>query len=430
MAMDAIRQQPGRNGTESPVANLPASRNGGLDLSLLTSRGRATGTVGEPELAQITFGILPLTDCAPIVIAHAKGLFSKHGIESNVIKFGSWTDSRDGLLSDKAQAAQMLFGMPVAAAVGKLGTDHRPLVIPWILNRNGQGITMSVRHSGMLGSGVRDFRDLARERRDRGRPMVFAMTLQPGTHAMWLRYWLAAGGINPDKDVSLITIPPPMMVANMRAGRLDGFCVGEPWNAKAVEEKLGFTAILSEEIWPDHPEKVLAFAEEFVETNPNSVKAALKALHEASIWCDEEENRDELAAILAEPPYVNCPAGLIRSRLGSSVDCGNGRMAGSLRGLNFSRRECNYPQPKFAVWWLSQFRRWMMLPSAPDYLGVAARVMRTDLYEAAMNELGLTHGRANFAPEQLLDGKVFDPAQPEKYAADFEITSLRKAVNA
>jgi nitrate/nitrite transport system substrate-binding protein len=364
------------------------------------------------------------------VIAHAKGLFLKHGIESNVIKFGSWTDSRDGLLSGKAQAAHMLFGMPVAAAVGKLGSDHRPLIIPWILNRNGQAITVSVRHREMLSSNARDLRGLAQERRDRGRPMVFAMTLQPGTHAMWLRYWLAAGGINPDKDVSLITIPPPMMVANMRVGRLDGFCAGEPWNAKAVEEQLGFTAILSEEVWPDHPEKVLAFSEEFADTNPNSVKAALKAIHESSIWCDDEANREELAAILAEPAYINCSARLIRSRLGSGVDCGNGRVARGLRGLSFSRRACNYPQPKFAVWWLSQFRRWMMLPSAPDYLGVAARVMRPDLYEAAMQELGLTHGGMDLVPEKLFDGKVFDPAEPEKYAADFEITSLRKTINA
>jgi nitrate/nitrite transport system substrate-binding protein len=389
-----------------------------------------TAGAGEPEVKQITFGVLPLTDCAPIVIAHAKGLFLKHGIESKVIKLASWTESRDALFSGTAQAAHMLFGMPVAAAVGKLGADHRPLIIPWILNRNGQAITVSKRHREVLRSNARDLRGLAQEGRDRGRPMVFAMTLQPGTHAMWLRYWLAAGGIDPDKDVSLITIPPPMMVANMRAGRLDGFCAGEPWNAKALDEELGFTAILSEEVWPDHPEKVLAFGEEFADANPNSVKAALKALHESSIWCDEEANHDELAAILAEPSYINCSARLIRTRLGSRVDCGNGRMASDLRGLNFSRRECNYPQPKFAVWWLSQFRRWMMLPSAPDYLGVAARVMRPDLYEAAITELGLTHGRMNFAPEKLIDGKLFDPVEPEKYAADFQITNLRKRANA
>jgi nitrate/nitrite transport system substrate-binding protein len=399
-----------------------------LDLSPLLARGRSPelSVAGDPELEQLTFGILPLTDCAPIVVAHEKRFFERHGISSSVAKFGSWTASRDGLLSRKAHAAHMLFGMPVAAAVGKLGTEHRPLVIPWILNRNGQAITVSVRHSELVGSSARNLRAFAQEHREKGRPMVFAMTLQPGTHAMWLRYWLAAGGINPDIDVALITIPPPMMVMNMRAGRLDGFCAGEPWNLRAVEEELGFTAVLSEEIWPDHPEKVLAFTEEFSEAHPNSVKATLKALHEASIWCDEENNRDELAAILEQPQYLACPAKTIKSRLGATVDCGNGRIVRNLRGLTFSRRQCNYPQPKFAVWWLSQFRRWAMLPSAPDYLGVAARVMRPDLYEAAMNELGVPHGRPEFTSETLLDGKVFDPAQPEKYAADFEITALKK----
>jgi nitrate/nitrite transport system substrate-binding protein len=410
------------------ATELSPRRSEALDLSRLLARRRSPelSVPGEAELEHLTFGILPLTDCAPIVVAHEKKFFERYGITSSVAKFGSWTASRDALLSGRAHAAHMLLGMPVAAAVGKLGTEHRPLVIPWILNRNGQAITVSVRHSQLRGPSARDLRVCAQKCREKGRPMVFAMTLQPGTHAMWLRYWLAAGGINPDTDVALITIPPPMMVANMQAGRLDGFCAGEPWNLRAIEEGLGFTAVLSEEIWPDHPEKVLAFTEDFSEAHPNTVKAALKALHEASLWCDEEDNRAELAAILEQPQYLACSAKTIESRLGSTIDCGNGRIARSLRGLTFSRRECNYPQPKFAVWWLSQFRRWAMLPSAPDYLGVATRVMRPDFYEAAMSELGASRGRPQFTSETLLDGKVFDPAQPEKYAADFEITALKK----
>jgi nitrate/nitrite transport system substrate-binding protein len=424
--VDIAHHQP--NGSRPDGEASSRMQRAGLDLSVLLARGPSLEVAepGEPEVSRLTFGILPLTDCAPIVVAHEKGFFEKHGIASSVMKFGSWTASRDGLLSGKAHAAHMLFGMPVAAAVGKLGTEHRPLVIPWILNRNGQAITVSVRYRELLGSSARDLRALAQERREKGRPMVFAMTLQPGTHAMWLRYWLAAGGINPDNDVALITIPPPMMVANMRAGRLDGFCAGEPWNARAIEEGLGFTAVLSEEIWPDHPEKVLALTEDFSEAHPNSVKAALKGLHEAGIWCDDEAHRDELAAILEQPQYLACPASTIKSRLGSSIECGNGRTASNLRRLTFSGPECNYPQPKFAVWWLSQFRRWAMLPSAPDYLGVAARVMRPDFYEAAMNELGVPHGRAEFTSETLFDGRVFDPAEPEKYAADFEITGLKR----
>ncbi len=429
--MNVSHEQPNGHRTDVQSSGRPQDvawqRAEVLDLSVLLGRGPSleVAEAGDPEVNRLNFGILPLTDCAPIVVAHEKGFFEKHGIESSLTKFGSWTASRDGLLSGEAQAAHMLFGMPVAAAVGKLGTQHRPLIIPWILNRNGQAITVSVRHRQLLGGGVRDLRAFAQECRNRGRPMVFAMTLQPGTHAMWLRYWLAARGINPDKDVALITIPPPMMVENMRAERLDGFCAGEPWNVRAIEEGLGFSAALSEEIWPDHPEKVLAFTEEFSEAHPNSVKATLKALHEASLWCDDETNHDELAAVLERPPYLNSPAKTIRSRLGSKIDLG-GRTVGGLRGLTFSQRDCNYPQPKFAVWWLSQFRRWSMLPSAPDYLGVAARVMRPDFYEAAMNELGVPHGRAEFATEVLFDGRVFDPAEPEKYAAEFEISGLKK----
>ena len=256
--------------------------------------------------------------------------------------------------------------------------------------------------------------------------MVFAMTLAPGTHAMWLRYWLAAGGIDPEKDVALITVPPPQMVANMRAGRMDGCCVGEPWNARAIADGLGFTAILTEEIWPDHPEKVLAFTEEFAEANPNSVKAAAQSAARGPLWCDDRKVTATNWPRCSRTPIPCLSAKTIKSRLGPVVDCGDGRTAQDLRGLTFSRAQCNYPQPKYAVWWLSQFRRWKMLLDAPDYLGVAGRVMRPDFYEAAMQELGVPHGGAEFAPETLFDGKIFDPAEPEEYAASFEITALRK----
>ena len=135
------------------------------------------------------------------------------------------------------------------------------------------------------------------------------MTFPPGTHAMWMRYYLAAGGINPDKDVSLITIPPPQMVANMKVGKMDGFCVGEPWNARAIADGIGFTAITTQDIWKDHPEKVCAFTAEFAEKNPKTVKAVLKALHEASVWLDEMENRPEQCEIVSQPTYINCPQG-------------------------------------------------------------------------------------------------------------------------
>ncbi|MGB8166717.1 MAG: CmpA/NrtA family ABC transporter substrate-binding protein [Chthoniobacteraceae bacterium] len=399
-----------------------------LDLASLLPSAWVGGVYasGAPEVKQVTFGILPLTDCAPIIVAHERALFAKHGVQSVVTKFTSWTASRDALISGEAQASHMLFGMPVAAAVGKLGTEQKPLVIPWILSRNGQAITLSAKYRGITGASAKELRPIAIECRDKGRPLVFGITLGPGTHAMWLRYWLAAGGIDPDRDVALVTIPPPQMVANMRAQRMDGFCVGEPWNSRAVADELGFTAVLSEEVWPDHPEKVLAFTEEFAEANPNTVKAVLKAIHEASVWCDAFANRNELVALLADADYVGASATLIAGRLGDTVECGNGRTATKLRGPNFAARNANYPQAKYAVWWLAQFRRWRMLPACPDYLGVAGRVMRPDFYEAALKEEGVTPGGADFAPDTLFDGKTFEPTEPEEYAASFEISALRR----
>ncbi len=412
----------------APDHDILANRGEGLDLATLLPGSRANGVSveGGPEVAQLSFGILPLVDCAPIVVAFAHGLFAKYGLQANITKVASWTALRDALNSGQLQAAQMLFGMPIGAAVGKLGTDQKPLIIPWILSRNGQAITLGSKYRGKLAGDPKLLRPLAFEARDKGRPLVFGITLAPGTHAMWLRYWLAAGGIQPDKDLALITVPPPQMVANLRTGRMDGFCVGEPWNTRAISDDLGFTAIATEEIWPDHPEKVLAFTEEFAEAHPKTVKAVLKALHEASVWCDDPTNHDALASLLSQPEYIGAPPELIRARLGKCMDYGDARQRTDLRGLTFCARSANYPQAKYALWWLSQFRRWTMLPLAPDYLGVAARVMRPDYYEAAMRELGASHGILDLTPETLFDGHIFQPAAPEEYASAFPVTSVHK----
>ncbi len=408
--------------------DIPAHRGEGLDLATLLPGGRANGVSveGRPEVAQLSFGILPLVDCAPIVVALAHGLFAKYGLQASITKVASWTALRDALNSGQLQAAQMLFGMPIGAAVGKLGTEQKPLIIPWILSRNGQAITLGRKYRGKVGADPKLLRPMAFEARDKGRPLVFGITLAPGTHAMWLRYWLAAGGIHPDKDLALITVPPPQMVANLRTGRMDGFCVGEPWNTRAIADDLGFTTIATEDIWPDHPEKVLAFTEEFAEAHPKTVKAVLKALHEASLWCDDPANHDALAALLGQPEYIGAPPELIRARLGNRMDYGDGRQRTDLRGLTLSARNANYPQAKYALWWLSQFRRWTMLPLAPDYLGVAARVMRPDFYAAAMQEIGALHGGPDLAPESLFDGSTFQPTAPEEYASAFSVNSFHK----
>jgi len=378
-----------------------------------------------PEHPDVRFGIIARTDCSPIVIAHEKGLFQKHGINSTVAKGANWAAIRDSLANGDNQATHMLLGMPLASTMGLQGAPKKPMVIPWLLNRNGQAITLKAEWKGKVGADAKALKPLVDEAKARGEPLSFAMTFPTGTHAMWLRYFLASGGIHPDKDVSLPTIPPPQMVANMKVGKMDGFCVGEPWNARAIADKIGFTALTTQDLWPDHPEKVCAFTAEFAEKYPRTVKAVLKALHEASVWLDDLGNRPEQCEIVARPTYINTAKEIILPRLLGDLDYGDGRTRKDDRYMIFSRRNCNYPQPKFGTWWLTQFRRWGMVAGAPDYAGVVGKVFRTDLYEEAMKEFGYAHGGRNDAPETFADGKVFDPAQPEAYATGFAVHSLK-----
>jgi nitrate/nitrite transport system substrate-binding protein len=393
--------------------------------------GLPTGWVGSvyaddsPESPNVRFGIIALTDCSPIVIAHEKGLFKKHGIQSSISKEASWAVIRDKLQTGDNQATHMLIGMPIASTMGLLGSPKKPMVFPWMLNRNGQAITLKSEFLGKVQEDPKALKPFVEKAKSLGEPMTFAMTFPPGTHAMWMRYYLGAGGINPDKDVNLITIPPPQMVANMKVGKMDGFCVGEPWNARAVSDKIGFTAITTQRIWKDHPEKVCAFLAEYAEKNPKTVKAVLKALHEASVWLDDLGNRPEQCDIVSKPSYVNCPKEVILGRLLGDYDLGDGRKYKDPFPMIFSQRNCNYPQPKYVAWWLSQLRRWGMVTGAPDYAGIAAKVARPDLYEAAMKEMGVVHGGRDDRPETLFDGVPFDPAQPEAYAQGFAVKNLK-----
>jgi nitrate/nitrite transport system substrate-binding protein len=388
--------------------------------------GTSTGASSSaPETPDLRFGMIALTDCSPIVIAHERGLFKKYGINSTVIKGASWAAIRDSLSNGDIQATHMLIGMPIASTMGLLGAPKKPMVIPWMLNRNGQAITLQNKYKGRVAADPKALAPLVNAAKAAGTPLTFAMTFPPGTHAMWMRYYLAAGGINPDKDVALVTVPPAQMVANMKVDKMDGFCVGEPWGARAIADDIGYTAITTQEIWEDHPEKVCAFTEEFAEKNPKTVKAVLKALYEASVWLDDLKNRAEQAAIVSRPTYINCAPELILPRLLGDYDYGDGRKKKDERYMSFHARNCNYPQPKYATWWLTQFRRWGMVDANPDYAGVAAKVMRGDLYQAALRELGVEAGVVDDSPVKLFDGVTFDPKSPEAYATSFAVHSMK-----
>ncbi len=398
--------------TAAVLAGVPARWSGGVYAS------------DAPETPKVRIGIIALTDCSSIVMAHELGLFKKYGIESTVSKEASWAVIRDRLTLGENQATHMLLGTPYAATMGLMGSPVKPMIIPMYLNRNGQAITLT---RALLDRGVKtppQLKPLALEAKAKGSPMSFAMTYPPGTHAMWMRYWLAAGGINPDRDVSLITIPPPQMVANMKVGTMDGFCVGEPWNARAIADGIGFTAMTTQQLWKDHPEKVLAFTEEFAAKNPRTVRAVMRAVVEASQWNDKLENRPRMAEVVSQPQYINCPQEIILGRMLGDYDYGDGRRAKDKFYMTFFDRQTNFPLKSHGVWWLTQFRRWGMVKEPPDYKGLVDRVHRPDIFREVAKELGVETSREDMRKETLFDGVTFDPAGPEKYAKGFAVHSM------
>jgi nitrate/nitrite transport system substrate-binding protein len=379
-----------------------------------------------PETTKLRCGIIALTDCSPLVVGSEKGFFKKYGVDVTIAKGANWAAIRDSLSSGDNQMTHMLIGMPIASTMGLLGSPKKPMIIPWLLNRNGQAITLKQEWKGKVGADPKAIKPFVDQAKKLGETLSFAMTFPPGTHAMWMRYYLAAGGINPDKDVALITVPPAQMVSNMKIGKMDGFCVGEPWNARSIEDKIGFTSVTTQDIWKDHPEKVCAFTAEFAEKNPKTVKAVLKGLHDTSVWLDDLNNRPEQCAIVSKPNFINCEKDTILGRLQGKMDYGDGRTIQDEFYMHFSKRNCNYPQPAYAKWWLTQFRRWGMVSGATDYDGVASKVMRGDIYTEAMKEIGVTDRAQDDAGWEMFDGVKFDPkGDLEAYAKGFSVHSMK-----
>ncbi len=379
-----------------------------------------------PEVVDVRIGIIALTDCSPFVVAHEKGFFKKFGINTTINKGANWAAIRDALSNGDNHATHMLLGMPIASTMGLAGAPKKPMVVPWLINRNGQAITLASKFKGKVAEDPKAMKPFVDEAKAAGTPLTFAMTFPPGTHAMWMRYWLGAGGIHPDTDVALITVPPPQMVANMKVGKMDGFCVGEPWNARAIADDIGFTGITTQAMWKNHPEKVCAFTAEFAEKNPNTVKAVLKGLHEASVWADEMANRPELAKIVSSPSYINCEPETILGRLEGKYLFGDGRKLRDPHYMIFSGANNNFPQTKYAKWFISQFRRWGLVEGTPNYDGIAKEVMAPGLYEEAMKEVGFPTAGINNDPETLFDGVVFDPnGDLDAYAKGFAVSNVK-----
>ena len=373
---------------------------------------------GKPEKTDLTIGFIPLTDCASVVMAYELGLFKKYGLNVTVSKEASWAAVRDKLILGQLDAAHVLYGLIYGAHLG-IGSQKKDMAILMGINHNGQAITLS---NKLKDAGVTDGASLKKLIDKKDRQYTFAQTFPTGTHAMWLYYWLAANGIDPFKDVKNIVIPPPQMVANMRVGNMDGYCVGEPWNARAVFDQIGFTATTTQALWKNHPEKVLGTTREFVTKYPNTTRAMMAAVLEASQHIDAMANRAKVSEIIGGKSYVNAPPPVILGRmLGEYEDGKGGRWKDENYMKFFDDGDVNYPYLSHGMWFLTQHRRWGLLKEDLDYLAVARQVNQVDLYTEVAKSLGVSVPSSPLKKETLFDGVAFDPAKPAEYAASFKI---------
>ena len=371
-----------------------------------------------PELTEVKIGFIPLTDCAPIVVAAEMGFDKKYGIKIVPSKEASWAAIRDKTVNGELHAAHVLYGLVYGVQMG-IGGQQKDMNVLMTLNHNGQGITLS---NQLKDKGVKDGKTLKRLLENENRDYTFAQTFPTGTHAMWLNYWLAANGIDPIKDVKTIVVPPPQMVANMRIGNMDGYCVGEPWNARAIYDKVGYTVATSQDIWVDHPEKVLGTTADFVSKNPKTARAMVMAILEASKYIEATENRAKVAELISQKSYVNAPKEVILGRFLGDYDNGNGKKWKDANFMKFFEDgKVPFPYLSDGMWFLTQHKRWGMLKSDPDYLAIAKKVNRIDIYTEAASALGISVPKDPMRSSKLMDGVVWDGRNPAAYAAGFKI---------
>ena len=376
--------------------------------------GAWAGGSDAPEKPEVRIGFIPLTDCASVVMASRLDLDRKYGLQITPSKEASWSAVRDKLVAGELDAAHVLYGLVYGVQLG-IGCSPRDMALLMTLSANGQGISISRQ---LALKGALDGPSLERLVHSGMRPLLFAQTFPTGTHAMWLNYWLAANGVDPRRDVRTIVVPPPQMVANVRAGRVDAFCVGEPWNHYGIADGTSVHLASSQDVWPDHPEKVLGATREFVERYPNTARAMVMALLETSRWIDASaSNRMQMAEVIAREPYVNVPVEVILDRILGRYQDGLGRTWVDPNPMKFhADGEVNFPWLSDAMWFLAQFRRWGLLAEAPDYSAVAAAVNRIDLYREAAGALGISLPQAPLRSSKLIDGAIWTGESPERFA--------------
>jgi len=360
----------------------------------------STGPIEKPEL---NIGFIPITCATPIIMAQPMGFYEKHGLKgTKVVKAAGWAMIRDWAVSKQVDCAHMLSPMPLALTLGA-GANPTPSYMPAVENLNGQAITLHIKHKA-----VKEPKDM--------RGFTFCVPFDYSIHNLLLRYYLAEGGVDPDKEVKIRVVPPPEMVANLKAQNVDGYLSPDPFNQRAVYEGVGFIFKLTKELWSGHPCCALAVSQEFAKNNPNTFKAIFKSIVDATMFSGKMENRKEIAKAISPRNYLNQPEEVVEQVLTGQFPDGLGNMRNEPDRIDFNP----FPWHSMAVWILSQMKRWGYLKEDIDYKKVAEQVFLAADCREIMKQQGYNAPTDTYAKHMIM-GKEFDPSKPEEYLKSFAI---------
>jgi nitrate/nitrite transport system substrate-binding protein len=390
-----------------------------------------------PEVKGARLGYIALTDAAPLVIAKEKGFFAKYGVgDVDVARQASWGATRDNMALGSARngidGGHILRPKVHMYAAGTVTQNNVPIPMYNLLNLNEdcQGISVSNEYKDLkVQTNAAPLKEAFARKKAAGKELTAAMTFPGGTHDLWIRYWLAAGGIDPETEIKVIVVPPPQMVANMKVGNMDVFCVGEPWNEQLVNQNIGYTALTTGELWNKHPEKVLGMRAEWVDANPRATQAIMMAVMEAQMWCDRAENKREMAEIVGRRQWFNVPIADIIGRIKGEINYGNGRKASdpSLAMKFWGKSgEVSYPWKSLDAWFITENMRWGKFPANFDVKAMVDKTTRNDLWSAAAKALGVVGAPTGDSRgvETFFDGVKFDPARPMEYLNSLKIKKV------
>jgi bicarbonate transport system substrate-binding protein len=399
-----------------------------------------------PEVETAKLGYIAIAESAPLIIAKEKGFFDRHGMAGvEISKQASWGAARDNIEIGSAgggiDGGQWQMPMPHLISEGLITKGNRkiPMLLMAQLCTQGNGVAIAKMHKGkgfelnLAQSGGADY---IKSMQKANKPFKAAYTFPKVNQDFWIRYWLAANGIDPDKDLDLLAVPASQTVANMRTGTMDGFSTGDPWPSRIVKDEIGFLAVLTAQIWPNHPEEYFAMRKEWVEKHPKAAKAILKAIMEAQMWCDDPKNREEMVQILAMRKYFNVPVEFIRGPYAGEYLLGDTLQKSTDQSLAIkywkdAKGSVSYPYKSHDLWFLTESVRWGFLPES--ILGQADRIINTvngeQFWLEAANELGIAKADlpkgTSRGVEKFFDGVEFDPEKPKAYLDSLRIKAIK-----